>query len=313
MSDVYTGLNVAVSDTYSAISNPSNTREVSSELGKDDFLMLLVTQLQYQDPLNPMDNTDFIAQMAQFTSLEQMQNLNQTMTNAQAYGIIGDLAYIQSYNSATGQYEITGGIVEAVEIYNGEAYVVIDDQIYNYEDIYRVESVDTYDNAESISQAMALIGKTIQAVTVGDGEGNGEEYIEGVVDFVKFVDGVPVLSVGGKDVYLGEVASISEDTLLLGKEITIEYNNEEYTGEITDILIDGDDIYVQVAGEKVQLEDLTSLVTSLQLIGKDVSCGDIYGEVVGIMIKSDTKPYLLVQMQDSDVLQELYYGELDSY
>ena len=45
----------------------------AKNLGKDEFLNLLVTQLQYQDPLNPSSDTEFIAQMAQFSSLEQMQ------------------------------------------------------------------------------------------------------------------------------------------------------------------------------------------------------------------------------------------------
>lgn len=53
-----------------------STREVSSTLGKDDFLNLLVTQLQNQDPLKPMDSTEFTAQLAQFTSLEQLSNIN---------------------------------------------------------------------------------------------------------------------------------------------------------------------------------------------------------------------------------------------
>lgn len=53
-----------------------------SALGKDDFLKLMVMQMQQQDPLNPMDNQAMLSQMAQFSSLEQMSNLNKTLTDS---------------------------------------------------------------------------------------------------------------------------------------------------------------------------------------------------------------------------------------
>ncbi|MCQ2027228.1 flagellar hook capping FlgD N-terminal domain-containing protein, partial [Clostridium butyricum] len=86
MSNTIDGTNSAAST-----SNTSNTQQTNSNstLGKDDFLKLLVTQMENQDPMNPMDDTQSIAQMAQFSSLEQMTNIATAMdtlnTNFSAY------------------------------------------------------------------------------------------------------------------------------------------------------------------------------------------------------------------------------------
>jgi len=90
-------------------------RSLTQEMGKDEFLKLLITQLQHQDPTAPMDDKEFIAQMAQFSSLEQMTNLSQEfarisgmMTRGNALGLLGREVEIVS-----GSQRITG-IVEAV-------------------------------------------------------------------------------------------------------------------------------------------------------------------------------------------------------
>lgn len=58
-------------------------------LSKDDFLRLLVTQLKYQDPLSPTDNQQFMAQMAQFSTVEGINNLESTLASLQGVGLIG--------------------------------------------------------------------------------------------------------------------------------------------------------------------------------------------------------------------------------
>lgn len=63
--------------------NKPKTVNKNGDLGKDAFIQLLVTQLQNQDPLDPVDDKEFISQMAQFSALEQMQNLNTSFKDMQ--------------------------------------------------------------------------------------------------------------------------------------------------------------------------------------------------------------------------------------
>ena len=69
----------AVDSTY-ANQTMSTTSKSSQEIGKTEFLKLLVTQLQHQDPMNPVDNQEFIAQLATFSSLEQLISINEAVT-----------------------------------------------------------------------------------------------------------------------------------------------------------------------------------------------------------------------------------------
>lgn len=118
-------------------SSQQTERKTGSSLDKDDFLLLLVTQMQYQDPLDPADNTEFVAQLAQFSELEQMTNLNATATNNAAYSLVGKEVYIQQ-TSSTGEVQEVQGTVQYVTIRNGEPYVSVDGVEYSYDDIVQV-------------------------------------------------------------------------------------------------------------------------------------------------------------------------------
>lgn len=109
----------------------------SSELGKEEFLKLLVCQLQNQDPLNPQDDTEFISQLAQFSSLEQMTNMNTTLTNNVAYSLVGKEVIVQTVD-ANGRVTEDRGLVDYVEIQNGEAMLSVNGKKYSIDDLVQV-------------------------------------------------------------------------------------------------------------------------------------------------------------------------------
>lgn len=122
-------------------SSQETERKTGSELGKEEFLQLLVTQMKYQDPLEPADNTEYVSQLAQFSELEQMQNLNSTTTNTSAFTLVGKEVYIED-QSAVGDVTKVQGTVEYVTVQNGKAYVSVDGTLYKYDSIVKVLDTD---------------------------------------------------------------------------------------------------------------------------------------------------------------------------
>ncbi len=111
----------------SPISAQAATPGGNSELGKNSFLKLLVAQMQNQDPLNPQSNAEFVAQLAQFSSLEQMQDVNKnlgTMLTGSQLGGAGNLIGKKaSWSDAQGVSQ--SGLVEKVTIKDGALQAVI--------------------------------------------------------------------------------------------------------------------------------------------------------------------------------------------
>ena len=89
-------INSVTGGTATNQANPATgaTREPNNDLGKDAFLKILITQLSNQDPLDPLQDKDFIAQMAQFSTLEQMTNMNKSIEQMAALNKASAVSYI---------------------------------------------------------------------------------------------------------------------------------------------------------------------------------------------------------------------------
>lgn len=134
----------------SATNNQTQSAKKSDGLGKDSFLQLLVTQMRYQDPLEPAKDTEYIAQLAQFNALEQMQNLNDKFDKmlkwsqlTQSSGLIGkqvDGLSLGEDANGDGQPDITkvSGTVKEVKFVEGEPILEVGSNEVKLSDITRI-------------------------------------------------------------------------------------------------------------------------------------------------------------------------------
>lgn len=113
------------------------SRKPGGDLGKDEFLQLLVCQMKNQDPLEPAKDTDFIAQLAQFSALEQMQNLNETVMNSQAFSLVGKYVLINTTDS-TGKISEVAGVVDYITMQNGDAHMSVNGNLYSMDELVEV-------------------------------------------------------------------------------------------------------------------------------------------------------------------------------
>jgi flagellar basal-body rod modification protein FlgD len=201
-------MDVSSIDTAQYALAQSAGRTTGSELGKDAFLSILVLQLQNQDPLNPMEDTDFIAQMAQFSSLEQMQALNSSFTANQATGMIGRYVYAEIVDGNSGEKEPVFGKVDGVSMINGKTYLHIGDSnvpVDKVMEVYSSESMEESDISQSLMQSSGLIGAYVTGHTVEDGE---TVMVEGIVGSLSVSDGTVYATIGEHKVAIADITGI---------------------------------------------------------------------------------------------------------
>jgi len=139
------------SASQSSLKNTS--KSANNDMDKDAFLQLLVAQMKYQDPLQPTSNTEYISQYAQFSQVEQMQNMSSSMDLQRASALVGEEVYIKTTTSS-GETKYVQGKVDYVVYENNKAYLSINEELYSLEDL---DTVADKDYLYAYDKAMAFV------------------------------------------------------------------------------------------------------------------------------------------------------------
>jgi len=202
---------------------------VKKDLGKSDFLNLLVTQLRYQDPLSPMQDSAFIAQLAQFSQLEQLENMNnslqtstqvdyimsQTIANTMATTLIGKIVVAEGadFDLALGEQANLSYYLDAdagsvtIRIFNEDGSLV---RTIQQEDIPQGNNTYIWDGCNDRGDQVNPRTYSYEVTASSpSGESIGvSKRVIGPVDSVKYIDGRGYLIVGGYKVDLSTIIEI---------------------------------------------------------------------------------------------------------
>jgi flagellar basal-body rod modification protein FlgD len=207
----------------------SLTDAASDAMGKNDFLNLLVTQLRYQDPMNPMQDQEFISQLAQFSQLEQLKNMSssldtstqvnylmsQSIANTMATTLIGKTVVAEGSNinltdgnSAKLSYNLGAAAANVtIKISNADGVTV---KIVTQKNQASGNNSYTWDGHDDNGNLLAD-GSYTYEVTASTAAGEtvtASNRVIGVVDAVKYQDGAAYLIVSGYKVDLSTIIEI---------------------------------------------------------------------------------------------------------
>ena len=220
MSSTQTVTNYSNSTSSTSTSTSTSSKKSTGTVSKDMFMKMLIAQLQNQDPLNPMDGTQFAAQLAQFSTLEQLQNLNDTMSsiptymgsfsNAQVAGLIGKDAtgkgnVLQVSGSSTKiSYNLPSAVASGtISIYNGDGLLV---------DKLNIGSQKAGLQSTIWNSSKMTAGNYTFEIDAKDKSGSAvtvDKLVNGTITGVSFKNNQSYLVINGQEVAFSDVTKIN--------------------------------------------------------------------------------------------------------
>ena len=150
-------------------SSLDKAKENTNAMDKDAFLQLLVAQMKYQDPLQPTSNTEYISQYAQFSQVEQMNNMAASMDLQRASQLVGKEVYVKTTGS-NGETKYVQGKVDYVVYENNKAYLAINESLYSIDDLDTVHDPAYLEAYELATDLVERINKlpSVNVVTLSE-------------------------------------------------------------------------------------------------------------------------------------------------
>lgn len=170
----------------------SSKKTAGNDLGYDQFLQLLCAEMQYQDPLEPTTNTDYVAQLATFSQLEATLGLQSTQDNSFASSLVGKEVILAEKDNAGNTNYVTG-TVDYVMYKDGTPYLSVNNALYPFSDLDTIADTGYYE-AVSLSKTFSTLVNTLPGKDKITAEYQGavqevRDLYDGMSDYQKkFVD-----------------------------------------------------------------------------------------------------------------------------
>lgn len=217
---------------YTDNSNKNGINPTGSTLGYDQFLQLLCAEMQYQDPLEPTSNTDYVAQMATFSQLEATLSLTETQENANASNLVGKQVILKVTSETTGNTSYVDGRVDYVMYENGEVFLSVNDQLYPASSLDTVADSEYYEGVTLATTLKDMVNglPMMENLTVDWEKAVTQlrEIYDGMTDYQKqFVPETTLATLAEYEKQMEVLVKQAEDAKTEGVEGTTEESESE--------------------------------------------------------------------------------------